>query len=164
MKKILLFSLLFFVVQITFAQTKTITGTVKNKVDGIPIPGVTILIKGTKTSTVTDFDGKYSIKANTNDVLSFSYIGYETKDVKAENAETNVSLSESVQTLNNVTVVGSMGIVRNKSSLGYSVQEVKGKDIADTQRPNFANALQGRVAGLTVTSSTGAPVLLLLYN
>lgn len=68
-----------------------------------------------------------------------------------------IVISESAQTLNNVTIVGSMGIVRNKSSLGYSVQEVKGKEIADTQRPNFANALQGRVAGLTVTSTSGAP-------
>lgn len=157
MKKNLLFSLLFFLVQITFAQTKTITGIVKNKADGIPIPGVTILIKGTKTSTVTDFDGKYSINASPTDILSISYMGFETKEIKATDPASNITLSESVETLNNVTVVGAMGIVRNKSSLGYSVQEVKGKDIADTQRPNFANALQGRIAGLTVTSSTGAP-------
>ena len=69
----------------------------------------------------------------------------------------NIVLSESVQSLKEVVIVGSMGRSLDKSSLGYSAQAVKGQEIADTQRANFANALQGRVAGLTVTSSTGAP-------
>ncbi|NGY37195.1 SusC/RagA family TonB-linked outer membrane protein [Flavobacterium sp. XN-5] len=157
MKKLFLISLLFLVVQATFAQTKTITGTVKNKADGIPIPGVTVLIKGTTKSGVTDLDGNYAIAASPSDVLVFSYIGFETKELKVTGSTLNLTLSEGAETLKEVTVTGAFGINRPKASLGYATQGVKGDDIADTQRENFINALQGRIAGLTVTSTSGAP-------
>lgn len=157
MKKLFLISLLFFLAQITFAQTKTITGTVKNKIDGIPIPGASVIIKGTNNSSITDFDGKFAINATSSDILSFSYIGFETKEVKVTGPSMNVVLTEGVQSLKEVVIVGSMGRTLDKSSLGYSAQAVKGQEIADTQRANFVSALQGRVAGLTVTNSTGAP-------
>ncbi|PRZ22875.1 SusC/RagA family TonB-linked outer membrane protein [Flavobacterium granuli] len=157
MKKSFLISFLFLLVQTTFAQTKTITGTVKNKADGIPIPGATVLIKGTATSTTTDFDGKFAIKAISSDILSISFIGFETKEVKITSSSMNIILTEGVQSLKEIVIVGSMGRTLDKSSLGYAAQAVKGQEIADTQRSNFANALQGRIAGLTVTSSTGAP-------
>lgn len=121
------------------------------------MPGANILVQGTKDQTSTGVDGTFSIKANQGAVLLVSYIGFNTKEVIVNGDNLKIVISESAQTLNNVTIVGSMGIVRNKSSLGYAVQEVKGKEIADTQRPNFATALQGRVAGLTVTSTSGAP-------
>ena len=157
MKKLLLISFLFFLVQATFAQTKTITGTIKNNADGIPIPGATVLIKGTTKSSVTDMDGKYLINASPADVLVFSYMGFTTKELKATGSTINVSLQESVESLKEVTVTTSFGIKRAKASLGYATQSVKGEDLADTQRENFANALQGRIAGLTVTSTSGAP-------
>lgn len=157
MKKLFLISLLFLLVQNAFAQTKTITGTVKNKADGIPIPGVTVLIKGTTKSSVTDFDGKYSIVAEPTDLLVFSYIGFETKELKATSPSININLSEGAESLKEVTVTGAFGINRPKASLGYATQGIKGADIADTQRENFVNALQGRIAGLTVTSTSGSP-------
>ncbi|EIA08740.1 SusC/RagA family TonB-linked outer membrane protein [Flavobacterium frigoris] len=157
MKKLFLISLLFLLVQSAFAQTKTITGTVKNKADGIPIPGVTVLIKGTTKSSITDFDGKYSIGAEPTDLLVFSYIGFETKEIKATSPSINLTLSEGAESLKEVTVTGAFGINRPKASLGYATQGVKGTDIADTQRENFVNALQGRIAGLTVTSTSGSP-------
>jgi TonB-linked SusC/RagA family outer membrane protein len=157
MKKLFLISLLFLLVQTSFAQTKAINGTVKNKADGIPISGVTVLVKGTTKSSVTDFDGKYAIMAVPSDILIFSYIGFETKELKVTGTTLNIVLSEGSQNLKEVVIMGSMGRSLNKSSLGYAAQSVKGEEIADTQRANFANALQGRVAGLTVTSSTGAP-------
>ena len=157
MKKLFLISLLFLFVQTTFAQTKTITGTVKNKADGIPIPGVSVLIKGTAKSGVTDMDGKYLINASTSYVLVFSYMGFETKELKVTGESMNVTLVESIESLKEIVIVGSLGRTLDKSSLGYSAQAVKGQEIADTQRSNFANALQGRIAGLTVTSTTGAP-------
>jgi TonB-linked SusC/RagA family outer membrane protein len=157
MKKLFLISLLFLLVQTSFAQTKAINGTVKNKADGIPISGVTVLVKGTTKSSVTDFDGKYAIMAVPSDILIFSYIGFETKELKVTGTTLNIVLSEGSQNLKEVVIMGSMGRSLDKSSLGYAAQSVKGEEIADTQRANFANALQGRVAGLTVTSSTGAP-------
>ncbi|MGO4820551.1 MULTISPECIES: SusC/RagA family TonB-linked outer membrane protein [unclassified Flavobacterium] len=157
MKKLFLISLLFLLVQTAFAQTQTITGTVKNKADGIPIPGVTVLIKGTTKSSVTDLDGKYAIVAAPTDVLVFSYIGFETKEFKATSSTINLNLSEGAESLKEVTVTGAFGINRPKASLGYATQGVKGADIADTQRENFVNALQGRIAGLTVTSTSGSP-------
>lgn len=157
MKKFLLVSLLFFFVQATFAQTRTITGTVKNQIDGIPIPGVTILIRGTTNSSTTDFNGKYTIAATPSDILVFSYIGLQTKEVKATSLSINVALTEGTENLKEVTVIGALGINRAKASLGYATQGVKGADIAETQRENFANALQGRISGLTVTSTSGAP-------
>ena len=157
MKKLFLISLLFLFVQTTFAQTKTITGTVKNKADGIPIPGVSVLIKGTTKSTVTDMDGKYLINASPSDVLIFSYIGFENKELKVSGESMNITLVESIESLKEIVIIGSLGRTLDKSSLGYSAQAVKGQEIADTQRSNFANALQGRIAGLTVTSTTGAP-------
>ena len=157
MKKLLLISFLFFLVQATFAQTRTITGTIKSNADGIPIPGATVLIKGTTKSSVTDMDGKYLINASPTDVLVFSYMGYESKEIKATGTTLNVTLSESTENLKEVVIIGSLGRKLDKSSLGYSAQSVKGQEIADTQRSNFANALQGRIAGLTVTSTSGAP-------
>jgi TonB-linked SusC/RagA family outer membrane protein len=157
MKKLFLISLLFLFVQTTFAQTKTITGTVKNKADGIPIPGVTVLIKGTTKSSITDLDGNYTINASSTDALVFSYIGFETKELKVTGSKLNLTLSEGAETLKEVTVTGAFGINRPKASLGYATQGVKGDEIADTQRENFINALQGRIAGLTVTSTSGAP-------
>ena len=107
MKKLLLISFLFFLVQATFAQTKTITGTIKNNADGIPIPGASVLIKGTTKSSVTDMDGKYLINASPSDVLVFSYMGFTTKELKVGEQQTiNISLLESTLSLDEVVVVG----------------------------------------------------------
>ncbi len=157
MKKKYAILLLFFVGMLTsYSQEIIVKGKVSDS-DGNSLPGVNVLVKGTKNGSSTGGDGNYSIKALKGAVLEFSFIGFDTKDVKVSGPLMNVVLSEGSQSLKEVVVIGSLGRVLDKSSLGYSVQTVKGQEVADTQRPNFATALQGRVAGLTVTSSTGAP-------
>ncbi|RXM49146.1 TonB-dependent receptor plug domain-containing protein [Flavobacterium sp. YO12] len=155
-KKYLVLLLFFFGILAGYSQNSTVKGKVTDG-SGNSLPGANILVQGSKDQTSTGADGTFTIKARQGDVLQVSYIGFNNKEVIVNGNDLKIVISESAQTLNNVTIVGSMGIVRNKSSLGYAVQEVKGKEIADTQRPNFATALQGRVAGLNVTSTSGAP-------
>ena len=142
--------LLALVTQITFAQERAVSGTVSDNT-GLPLPGVSVLVKGTKTGTQTDFDGKYSIKATPSQTLVFSYIGMKTQEVKAANASINVKLSSSAIELEGA-VVTAMGVKKSKKALGYASQEVKGNEIADTPVSNFADALSGEVAGLDIQS------------
>jgi hypothetical protein len=106
--------LLAFVVQISFAQEKAVSGTVSDSSG--TLPGVTVLIKGTKTGTETDFDGKYSLKAKAGDVLIFSYLGYKTveKTIGSSNV-VNVSLEEGGEVLDEI-IVTAQGIKREKKS------------------------------------------------
>ncbi len=142
--------LLALVTQITFAQERAVSGTVSDNT-GLPLPGVSVLVKGTKTGTQTDFDGKFSIKATPSQTLVFSYIGMKTQEVKATNASFNVKLASSAIELEGA-VVTAMGVKKSKKALGYASQEVKGNDIADTPVTNFADALSGEVAGLDIQS------------
>lgn len=152
----LLVGALFFVIQ-AVAQEKTVTGKVTSADDGQPIPGATIRVKGASTATQTNNNGIYTIKANAGDVLQFAYLGMLTKEqtVGASNS-INIALTTDSKSLNEV-VVTALGQKVNKRSLGTSQQDVKGEDIAQTQRENFVNALQGRVAGVEVTSTSGVP-------
>lgn len=140
-------------VQITFAQERTITGTVVDE-DGLPLPGVTVLIKGTNQGTQTDFDGNYSIPANQGDVLVYSFVGMKTSEYTVANNDTiDVTLTTDSAQLDAV-VVTALGIEREKKSLGYATQEVDGSEVSDVPTQNFVNSLSGKVAGLKV-SSTG---------
>jgi len=139
-----------------FAQQITLNGKVTGA-DGLPIPGVSVLVKGTKTVTITSATGLYSIKAATGDILVFSFIGMLKQEKNVGTATSiNITLKDDENSLNEV-VVTALGLKVNKRSLGSSQQTVKGADIANTQRENFVNALQGRVAGVEVTSSSGVP-------
>jgi len=139
------------------AQQKTITGKITSSEDGLPIPGATVKVKGTSTATQANTSGVYTIKANNGDVLQFGYLGMVTKEQTVGASTTiNISLSPDTKALNEV-VVTAFGIERQKRALGYDSQTVGGKEIADTQRDNFINALQGRVAGVTVTPTNGVP-------
>lgn len=142
--------LLALVTQITFAQERAVSGTVSDNA-GQPLPGVSVLVKGSKTGTQTDFDGKFSIKVAPSQTLVFTYIGMKTQEVKATNASINVKLSSSAIELEGA-VVTAMGVKKSKKALGYASQEVKGNDIADTPVTNFADALSGEVAGLDIQS------------
>ncbi len=136
-------------------QAQTITGRVVNK-DGSPVEGATILVKGKGSGTKTNANGTFTIHASKGDVLIISSINFLPQQVKVKDAgNINVSLVPSDATMGEV-VVTAMDIKRNPRELGYSVQTVKGTDIQQTQRENFINSLQGRVAGLTVTPTTGA--------
>jgi TonB-linked SusC/RagA family outer membrane protein len=137
------------VAQLTFAQERAVSGTVSDNA-GMPLPGVSVLVKGTKTGTQTDFDGKYSIRATSSQVLIFSYIGMKTQEAAASSSTVNVKLASGALELEGV-VVTALGIKREKKSLGYATQEVKAADLtAGAASGNFLNELSGKVAGVNI--------------
>jgi TonB-linked SusC/RagA family outer membrane protein len=141
------------VAQITFAQERVVSGTVSDNT-GLPLPGVSVLVKGTKSGTQTDFDGKYSIKASSSQVLIFSYVGMKTQEVAASSSSVNVKLASTSVELEGV-VVTAFGIKRNPKKLGYSVSSIKAADLTENSEPDLIRSLQGKVAGVNVSVSTG---------
>ncbi|ARV16690.1 SusC/RagA family TonB-linked outer membrane protein [Polaribacter sp. SA4-12] len=140
--------LLAFLVQITFAQEKTVSGIVSDSSG--TLPGVSVLVKGTNNGTQTDFDGKYSIKAKQGDVLSFSYVGYKTLEEKVGDLSTiSVTMEDDNNVLDEV-VVTALGISRDKKSLGYSTQKVSGDELTTNKSGNFVNALSGKASGVQI--------------
>ncbi|MES2388217.1 MAG: TonB-dependent receptor [Bacteroidota bacterium] len=134
---------------------ETVTGLVKDSKDGGPLPGVNVLIKGTATGTITDFDGKFTLKVPEGSVLVFSYVGYASQEIKEFKGAIIVTLKESTKSLDEVLVVG-YGTQRQKEMTGV-VSSVHAEDLKDRPMPTFDAALQGRAPGLQVTSSSGAP-------
>ncbi len=134
----------------------TVRGRVTAQGDDSGLPGVTIVEKGTNNGTVTDIQGAYLIDvAGENSVLVFSYVGFDSKEVRVGNlSNINVSLVESLSSMSEV-VVTALGIEREKRSLGYSVGEVKGDDVRNVTQENAINALAGRVAGVTINQTSG---------
>lgn len=128
------------------------SGTVKDA-KGEPLIGVSVLVKGTTNGTVTDLDGKFSLKVSAGDVLEFSYIGYATQSVTVANANPlNITLSEDTQALDEV-VVTALGIKRAEKALSYNVQQVKSEELVRTKDANFVNSLNGKIAGVTINKS-----------
>ena len=145
-----------FVVQITFAQTKSVSGVVSDQ-QGNPLPGATVLVKDSANGTTTDFDGNYMLSVSESDILVFSFIGYISKEVSTQGlSQINVSLSEDAQQLDEV-VVTSLGIKRESRSMGYSVAKVSGEDVAGRAEPDLLRAMQGKMTGVNITGSGGAP-------
>lgn len=139
-------------------QTKTITGLVSDADVMDPLTGVSVVIKNTTTGTITDVNGRYSINVSEGQTLKFSFIGYQpTEVVVGQSNEINVQLKSDVQALGEVVVTAEFGMKRVARAIGSSVQNVKASDITESGRDNFITALQGRVAGMTVTSTSGAP-------
>lgn len=139
-----------------FAQSQTITGTVTAKEDGLPLPGVTVKVKGTTTGTQTGVNGKFSLNVPPNAILSFSFIGYTTQDVPAGGkSQLNVVLVSSSKGLNEV-IVTALGISREQKSLGYAAQAVKGDDLTVTKQSDLNTALAGKIAGVQVLGGSGA--------
>lgn len=146
-----LLMLLFSVNQMS-AQDKTISGVVTSAQDNLPLPGVNILIKGTKTVATTGFDGEYSIKAPSNSVLVFSFIGFQNKEVTVgTQSKINIALGEDTNKLNEVVVIG-YG-TQKKSDLTGSVSVVNVESAKKTVTYDAAKMLQGQVPGVTVQSS-----------
>ncbi|TCD00294.1 SusC/RagA family TonB-linked outer membrane protein [Pedobacter frigidisoli] len=118
------------------------------------VPGVSVLIKGTNTGTVTNQEGDFSIKADNGEVLVFTSIGYQVKEITVTDANTyQVQLTEDSKALSDV-VVTALGIKKERAKLGYVVQEVQGESLVKAREPNLINSLTGRVAGLNITNST----------
>lgn len=146
--------LLAFVVHLSFAQDKTISGTVTD-FEGLPLPGVNILVEGTTTGTQTDFDGKFEIRAQQGQTLHFTYIGQ--KDVRLVIGLGNyydVSMEEDAQALEEV-VVTAQGIEREERSLGYAVATVDEEQVAQRAESDLGRILQGKVAGVNITANNG---------
>ncbi|WKD84899.1 TonB-dependent receptor SusC [Polaribacter huanghezhanensis] len=146
--------LLALVVQISFAQEKTVSGTVSDNSGALP--GVSVLIKGTTTGTETDFDGKYSIKTKTGDVLSFRYLGYKTVEKTIGSSSTiNVTMVEDANVLDEVVVTG-LGIKRDKKALGFSQQSVEGEALVKAKETDISNALAGKISGVQIVGNNSS--------
>jgi len=157
MKRILLLSLVaMFVFTASWAQ-RTVTGTVTGEEDGTPVPGVNVIVKGTSAGTVTDIDGKYQIGVpDDGGILVFSFIGLATEEVEIGNQSTiDMVMTADIKQLTEV-VVTALGVTREKASLGYSVQEVDGEQVAQAKEPNIINSLQGQIAGVQIQGTNGA--------
>lgn len=152
-----LFLLLFSLLAIA-AQARVVTGVVTQASDGDVVIGASVQVKGVKGGVATDIDGKYSINVpNDNAVLVFSFVGLTTKEVKVgSRSVVDIVLEENSQLLEEV-VVTAMGQSQAKSKLNFGVQELKSDEVVAGQSTNFVNTLQGKVAGVQVSTAGGSP-------
>lgn len=141
-----------------WAQQRVVTGKVTSEDNGEPLPGVNVVLKGTATGTVTNLDGAYSLSVPTEGgILVFSFIGLESQEVLiGARSVIDIVMKSDVKQLSEV-VVTAMGIERDKASLGYAVQEVDADEIVRAGNADIAKALQGKVAGVDIKTSSGMP-------
>ncbi|WP_299128314.1 SusC/RagA family TonB-linked outer membrane protein [uncultured Winogradskyella sp.] len=144
-----------FVIQFSFAQEKTVTGTVTTADDGLPLPGASVIVKGTSRGAQTDFDGKYTIKVNQGDILVFSYVGMKDAEKLVGSGSVYNAVLELDSTLDEVVVVG-YGTQTRATSKVSSVR-VSAETIENRPNASFVQTLSGQVAGLNITTSTGQP-------
>ncbi len=142
------------VVQISFAQEKTITGTVTDD-KGSPLPGVNIVISGTNTGTQSDFDGLYTIEVTTGSTLRYSFLGFTTEEIVVGTSTTiNIQLKPSAAELEEV-IVTAQGIRREKKALGYAVSTVKSEDLEQKADTDIGKILRGKASGVRITGTGG---------
>ena len=141
------------IVQVTFAQQKTVSGTVSDE-NGLPLIGATVVISGTSNGTTTDFDGKFMITASTGDVLNFSYVGYSDQNITVGASNTIDATLQPDNSLDEV-VVTAQGIKREKKALGYSVTEVKTEQIEQRSEGDVARILNGKSSGVQILQQNG---------
>ena len=141
----------------TMMAQRTVSGTLTDA-SGEALIGANVIVKGTTTGTITDFDGNFSIEVPEDaSTLVFSYAGFTTQEVDITGQSTvSVVLAEGLA-LDEV-VVTALGIKRDEKSLGYSVQEIGGSDLVQTQSTNIVNNLAGNIAGVQVISGAGSSV------
>ncbi|MEQ8572684.1 MAG: TonB-dependent receptor plug domain-containing protein, partial [Fulvivirga sp.] len=142
----------------SWAQERVVSGKVSSIDDGSTLPGVNVVLKGTTTGTVTDIDGNYRLSVPSDGgTLVFSFIGLATEEVAVgARSVIDIQMSPDVTQLSEV-VVTAVGIEQNKRALGYSVQNVAADDIVNARETNLVNALNSKVAGVSVVSSSGSP-------
>ncbi|MCH4551531.1 SusC/RagA family TonB-linked outer membrane protein [Aestuariibaculum lutulentum] len=147
--------LLAFVVQLSFAQEKTISGTVSDET-GLPLPGTTVLVKGTSSGVSSDFDGNYAIKASQGATLIFSFVGYTSQEIVVGSSNTiNVTMTEDAAKLEEVLIVG-YG-TSTKQSFAGTATTVTSENLEIKNVSNLSQALAGEVAGVTVINTSGQP-------
>jgi TonB-linked SusC/RagA family outer membrane protein len=139
-----------------YSQSKTITGTIVSKADNEGLPGVSVTKKGTNTGTLSNIEGKYGISAERGTVLVFSYIGFNTQEVTiGDQTIVNISLSENSAVLDEVVITGYGQ--QSRAKLTTSIAKLDTRILETSTRSNAGTALQGIVAGLRVTNTTGQP-------
>lgn len=147
--------LMVLVVQLTFAQQKTVTGTVIDE-QGLPLPGVNVVVQGANRGTQTDFDGNYSISVEPTDVLVFSYVGYTSAQRVVGNAtRLDLTLAADSAELEEVIVMGYVS--KRKDDMTGSAVQLGSAELEQTTAVSVDQALQGRVAGLNVSTTSGTP-------
>lgn len=132
------------------AMAQQVTGTVTSSEEGAPIPGVSVIVKGTNNGTYTDEEGKYSLDAESSATLVFSFVGYTTQEVQVGNTTLiNVALAPDIQTLEEI-VVTALGIKKESRQLGYAASTVKVDELVQNRTVNVMASLEGKIAGLNI--------------
>jgi len=139
------------IMQITFAQQRTVSGTVSDE-SGLPLPGVSVVIKGTSSGTQTDLDGKFKIQASTADVLIFSYIGMKDQEVATTSNNLSVRMTSNAEELE-IVVVTALGIKRKPDEITTASQVVRNEELNQAKAANAAVGLVGKVSGLQINTS-----------
>ena len=161
LKIMFLFACLFLSIGIAIAQSSNATGRVLSAEDNEPIVGATVQIEGTDTGTITDLDGKFTINVPSSaQILVISFIGMETQkiNIKEKNrTDLTIKLKPTAEVLDEVLVTGTYGSAKKLGSIVGSVVAIRSDKIENRPSANFADALQGQVAGLQVYTSSGEP-------
>lgn len=136
---------------------QTITGTVTSSEDELPVIGVSVVVKGTSYGVSTNLDGVYSLSASKGQTLVFTYVGMKSQEIKVGDSNVIDVVMESTSEQLEEVVVTAMGVRTEKRKLNYAAQSLSGESITAGQSANFVNSLQGKVAGVNVTSAGGSP-------
>ena len=151
LKSVFVLTCLLLSASVAMAQTKTVTGTVTDSTHE-PLIGASILVKGTSTGAITDMNGKYSISVTPEDVLVFSYVGYEKQEIKVgQQTVINVTLKDDSQMLAETVIIG-YGSAKKRDLTG-SITNIKGSEIANKPATNPLSSLQGKIAGVQIVNS-----------
>ncbi len=156
--KLLISFLLSLVFAVTglYAQTRTVTGNVTQAEDGAPIPGATVTIRGTSTGTITNLEGDFTLQVQTGDVIEVKFVGLETRTFTVDDrTEYNIILSTANEELDEVIVIG-YGTRKKRDIIG-SVSSVTADELARVPSTSFTEALQGKAAGVQITTTSGVP-------
>ncbi len=146
-----------FLIGVSYAQNRQVSGRVTSSADGSPVGGVSVAIVGTSSATQTNSDGSYTISVGDGATLSFSYVGYVSQRISVgAQSVVNVELVNESEALDEV-VVTALGISKEKRALSYATQEVKADKLTQAANSNLATAIQGKVSGVEVTPSSGMP-------
>ncbi|MEZ4825441.1 MAG: SusC/RagA family TonB-linked outer membrane protein [Bacteroidia bacterium] len=156
--RMFIFIMSFFLMLQVQAQDRLVSGKVTAAEDGTALSGATVLLKGTTVGAFTDDQGRYQVRVpSTGGTLIFTFYGYDSQEIEIANQTTlDVQMVEEVNSLEEV-VITALGVQRDKKALGYAVQELHGQELVDTKESNIVNSLSGKIAGVQVTSSSGAP-------
>ncbi len=140
---------------VSHAQKITVSGIVKEKSSNTPLPGVSIIIKGTTIGSISDFNGEYSIKASMGDVLVFSYLGYKSEELKVTSSNVNILLVEEAESLNEIVLIG-YGTQKKKDLTG-SVASISQKDFQNIPATNIEDLVANKLPGVQITPAGGRP-------